>query len=102
MALTDETGSGLLFSGTEGFSFTAHDYSDMDLDLATHTPELMRQDDVYLNIDGVMGGLGSNSCGPETLPEYQLKPGMTVYNYRVQPIRITAEDPYRLAAKMYK
>ena len=49
-----------------------------------------------------MGGLGSNSCGPETLPAYQVKPGLICYGYRVQPVMLTAQDPYRLAGLTYE
>ncbi len=102
VSLTDETGAGLLFSSPQGFSFTAHDYADEDLDRAQHGPELERQEDVYLNIDGAMGGLGSNSCGPETLPAYQVKPGVIRYGYRVQPVALTVQDPYRLTGLVYE
>ena len=102
VSLTDETGAGLLFSSPQGFSFTAHDYADEDLDRAQHGPELERQEDVYVNIDGAMGGLGSNSCGPETLPAYQVKPGVIRYGYRVQPVALTVQDPYRLTGLVYE
>ena len=57
----------------EGFSFTAHDYTDQALDQAQHTYELESQDMTVLSLDYRQGGLGSNICGPEPQEQYQLK-----------------------------
>ena len=76
LALTDETGSGMLFvceeAGGDGFSFTAHNYTDEALAKAQHTPELEYSDDITLSIDWRQGALGSNSCGPEPQEKYRL------------------------------
>jgi len=101
VAMTDEAGAGLLFSSPQTFSFTARDHSDEDLTLAKHPPEIERQDDIYLAIDGWQGGLGSNSCGPEPLEKYLLRPGIYRYSYRVTPVNITADDPFRMTGKVY-
>ena len=76
LALTDETGTGMMFiceeAAEDGFSFTAHNYSDEALDKAAHTPELEYMDDIILSIDWRQGALGSNSCGPEPQEKYRL------------------------------
>ena len=76
LALTDDLGFGLMFiceqAGNNGFSFTAHHYSDKALDKAEHTPELVWDDDITLSLDWAHGGIGSRSCGPEPLEKYKL------------------------------
>ena len=74
---------------------------DEELDEAKHTVEIERGDEIYLHIDGAVGGLGSNSCGPEPWEEYLLKPGSLTYSFRVQPVCLTVQDPYRLAGMQY-
>lgn len=75
-AVTDALGAGLLFvceqAGGEGFSFTAHDYTDAMLDKATHTPELESADATVISVDWRQDGIGSNSCGPEPQEQYRL------------------------------
>jgi beta-galactosidase len=41
---------------------------------AYHTNELVRQDEVYFNLDLMQCGLGGNSCGPRTLDKYLVWP----------------------------
>ncbi|MBP3699239.1 MAG: hypothetical protein J6J01_07150 [Oscillospiraceae bacterium] len=54
------------------FSFSLHDFSQMDLYRARHRDELNRSKDKYLYIDHVQRGLGSESCGPCPEQEYEI------------------------------
>lgn len=54
--------------------FSLRPYSDQDLEAATHCHELT-PGAYHLNLDHRVNGLGSNSCGPETSPSTQLRPG---------------------------
>ena len=76
LAVIDILGNGLLFvaekSYGDGFSFTAHDYTDKALDEAKHTNELERCDETVLSIDYRQCGVGSNICGPEPQEHYKL------------------------------
>lgn len=67
-----QAGQGLVIASDEGFSFSAHDYTVEQLEAARHTYELPRGGDTQVLIDGVMGPLGTNSCGPEPLEEDRL------------------------------
>ena len=92
VALTDDLGFGLMViceqAAEDGFSFTAHRYSDKALDAATHTPELEFEDDITLSIDWKQGGIGSNSCGPEPQEKYRL--------YLKEPVTLSfVMRPYR-------
>ena len=69
--LINPRGMGLMVSG-DNFSFSAHHYSPEMLTAAQHTIELGRTEEITWLIDGVMGPLGSNSCGPEPLEKDRL------------------------------
>lgn len=71
VSLTDDVGQGLLVCG-DGFSFTAHHYTDAALTAAEHDYELSEEDLTVLSLDARMGPLGSNSCGPEPLERDRL------------------------------
>lgn len=71
LLLSDTAGRGLMLAG-DNFSFSAHNYTQEALTLAKHTYELKKQPLTEVCIDGVMGPLGSNSCGPEPLMKDRL------------------------------
>nr|DAA35006.1 TPA_inf: intracellular beta-galactosidase BgaD2 [Chaetomium globosum CBS 148.51] len=58
----------------EGASFSALPYTAEDLDAAQHPYELRerKREDLVVHLDWMHHGLGTGSCGPETLPEYTL------------------------------
>ncbi|KAK4187203.1 glycoside hydrolase [Podospora australis] len=62
------------FGDFEGASFSALPYSVKDLDKSKHPYELheRRRDDTAVHLDWYHHGLGTGSCGPETLPQYTL------------------------------
>lgn len=76
-AVTDELNNGLMFiceqAGSDGFSFSCHDYTDEALNEAKHQPELESAGETVVSIDWRQGGIGSNSCGPEPMEEYKLR-----------------------------
>jgi beta-galactosidase/evolved beta-galactosidase subunit alpha len=93
VALTDVRGLGLLASAEKTFDFSAHWYDALDLDCALHTYDLVRRDVVTLNLDLAQTGLGSNSCGPGPLPEYELRPGPFEFRLRLRPINLRQASP---------
>lgn len=62
------------FGDLEGASFSVSPYTTQDIDECTHPYELhkRRRNDTILRLDWAHHGLGTGSCGPWTLPEYQL------------------------------
>ena len=76
LAVTDILGNGLMFVSEkaygDGFSFTAHEYTDKALDEATHTNELEVCDETVISIDYRQCGVGSNICGPEPMEHYKI------------------------------
>lgn len=75
VSVTDEKGEGLLIIASpemeDGFSFTAHDYTDEALAKATHSYDLERADETILSVDISHNGIGSSSCGPGALDKYK-------------------------------
>jgi beta-galactosidase/evolved beta-galactosidase subunit alpha len=65
-------GRALIVQGLPLINFSAHYYTTQDLEKATHTNELVERDFITVNIDYKQCGIGSGSCGPETLPQYKI------------------------------
>jgi beta-galactosidase len=84
-SLTDAEGVGLLVVGMPLLELSAHHYTAQDLTLARHTYALKRRDDITLNLDYRQSGLGGESCGPRTLPEYLIQPAETRFSVRLRP-----------------
>lgn len=100
VAFHDVLGLGIQFCGLDGFSFTAHNYTDEDQDAAEHAHELKERDFVCVNIDFAQGGLGSNSCGPLPLRRYRLEPGRHSLRYMVRPFSRGIHDPFDRARRL--
>ena len=64
--------NGLTFIADTEFEFRVSEYDTMAVEMAMHTDELKKDDYVNVRIDYKMSGVGSNSCGPDVLPKYQL------------------------------
>jgi hypothetical protein len=84
--LTNDLDFGLLIVGMPLMEFSVHHYTIEDFEKAKHTYELKRRDDITLNIDYKQSGLGGGSCGPDTLPQYLVKPEHIHFAIRLRPI----------------
>jgi hypothetical protein len=85
-ALTDSHGAGLLVAGYPTFEVSAHHFTAHDLAAARHTHELKPRSEITLNVDFAQSGLGSEACGPGTLPQYQLTAREYKYCLRFRPL----------------
>jgi beta-galactosidase/beta-glucuronidase len=72
-SLTDLSGVGLLVVGQPTFDFSASYYTTEMLEKANHTYDLVKDDFITFNVDYKQQGLGTASCGPGVLGQYQLK-----------------------------
>ncbi len=71
LSLTDSKGKGYTVSSlTTPFSFSALPYSQEQLSTVAHDCDLETENNVFLNIDAAMMGLGNSSCGPGVLTKY--------------------------------
>jgi beta-galactosidase len=84
--ITNSLGFGLLFTGYDDFSFNASHYTPENLTSAMHPHELKRLPQTIIHLDYAMSGVGSNSCGPELLPQYRLSRDKISFRLRIKPI----------------
>ena len=63
---------------------------------ARHTCDLEMRPEIYLCVDYMQRGLGTASCGPDTLEKYLIKPGQYEFAYTLKPIALD-QDPALLA-----
>jgi beta-galactosidase len=56
-----------------------------DLDAAAHPDELVARPGVVVQLDAAHRGLGTASCGPDTLPAYRLGPGTYRWSWTLTP-----------------
>ena len=64
--------NGLEFLANDIFEFNVSEYTSLDLEKAEHINELKKNGYTNLRIDYKVSGIGSASCGPELMKEYQL------------------------------
>jgi beta-galactosidase len=96
LSLADKKGSGLLFIAEDLMECSASHFTANDLFKAFHTNELEPRKEVIVNLDYRQRGLGGSSCGPDTLPEYRIEPGIYQFNYLMRPFNSKSE-PAELA-----
>jgi beta-galactosidase/beta-glucuronidase len=95
-ALGNASGVGLLAVGTPSLEVSVSHYTADALTKATHTCDLVRCDEVILDLDLQQCGLGGASCGPGTLPQYLILPGTYAFRVRLRPFA-EGDDLARLA-----
>ena len=99
LALTNNDGLGLLAVGEPMMEASTSHYSADDLYRCYHTNELTRLDEVILNLDYRQAGLGGASCGPGTLEQYLILPGIYQFTVRLRPFA-KDENPAQLARQI--
>lgn len=68
----NKRGSSLIIRSDDTFQFSASRFSTDDLFRALHTTDLVPRDHIIVNIDHLHRGVGSASCGPDTLEQYKI------------------------------
>jgi beta-galactosidase len=63
--------------------------------------ELEPIDGVAVHVDLAQRGLGTGSCGPDTLPAYRIGGGTHRWRWRLRPYRVGREDPAALARRPF-
>ena len=77
----------ILVLGLPRLNFTAQYVSLENLTRATHPSELRWEKTPYLYIDAAQTGLGSNSCGPDTLGKYQFFADDVLFRFEMRIIK---------------
>ncbi len=86
LTLTNEAGIGLLVVGEPPLEASVSHFTADDLYAAFHTCDLARRDEVILTLDVRQCGLGGASCGPGTLPQYLVQPGIYTFTTRLRAL----------------
>jgi beta-galactosidase len=89
MELCDHHGNGIRVEGSPTFEFSVSHFTTDDLFSAHHTIDLKRRPETWLYLDKAMRGLGTASCGPDTLDPYRLLKIKYNFSYTLQPINRT-------------
>jgi beta-galactosidase len=76
-------GTRLAVAGHTPFSFTASHFTASDLTEATTTAQLHRRAEVSVHIDHLVRGVGTASCGPDTLPQYLVGGGVHRWRWKM-------------------
>jgi hypothetical protein len=85
-----ENKNGLLIVPCDkNLSFHVSRYKDAEMFAARHINELTPSSNklVYIRLDAAQRGLGSGSCGPQTLPKYQVNGGSYRIAFWLKPVR---------------
>jgi len=83
-------GHGLMFETINGenFSFHTSHFTDKELTNTKHDYELSEKEQTFVHIDYKMSGIGSNSCGPELLPQYRVDEKQFQCSVKLYPSQI--------------
>lgn len=85
VALTDAHGRGLFATMSPQLNFSAHRYTAQDIAKIRHLYELKERSEITLHLDYAQHGIGSESCGPGPLPQYELLTRPFRFQTRLKP-----------------
>lgn len=74
---------GYKFISAQGFEFSVSNYSTCELDQKRHNFELVPDSCVNVRIDYKVSGIGSGSCGPWLLPQYQMRDSKVSFKFSI-------------------
>lgn len=78
------------------FSFSALHVAPEDLTAAYHTYDINPRPETIVLIDAMQRGLGTASCGPDTLTKYKVVPGTYKLSYAIIPLEAVAPQRFAL------
>jgi beta-galactosidase len=88
--LAADAGPTVRVDAPEPFHFSASHFSAEDLTAATHDVELVARPETIVHLDAAHRGLGTLSCGPDTLLQYRLGPGRYRWRWSLHVSRSAA------------
>ena len=95
--ISSVSGHSLLF-GADSFSLSVSHYEPHYLSSVLHDFELVPQRETTVIIDYRNSGIGSGSCGPQLVPEYQLAEKEIDFSFAIYPCRagnVNANEVYK-------
>ena len=97
--VSTSTGWGLLVTAAEPFQWNVSMFTPEQLTAATHAEDLQPESSsgVTMHLDVRHRGLGTLSCGPDTLPEYRIGPGRHRFTWAMRPVHVRRDDVAAIA-----
>ena len=86
LELSDGSGRGFRLASDRPCQVSATHYRAVDLASARHDVELISRPETIVHMDIAHRGLGTASCGPDTLPEYRVGPGTYTWSWLIAPL----------------
>ena len=86
LELRASDGSGFRLTFDEPRQVSAIPFRAEDLAAATHDVELRPRPNAVVHVDAAHRGLGTASCGPDTLPQYLVGPGTYAWSWSLEPV----------------
>jgi beta-galactosidase len=86
LELSNGSGRGFRLSFDRPLQVSATHFRAADLAAATHDVDLTPRAETIVHLDVAHRGLGTASCGPDTLPRYICGPGRYVWSWTLDPI----------------
>ncbi len=83
--LHDGKAAGVRFHAAPTMEVSASHFTAADLYAARHVTQLTPRPEIHVNLDHAQRGLGTCSCGPDTLPQYCLQPGNYGQTFTILP-----------------
>ena len=93
MALSDGESNGLLFYSSNDFEGSVSHFPDEDLYQASHAFKMKPRQITSVYLDHRQRGLGTASCGPDTLERYRIPAGIHFFDFFIKGFDPTEEDP---------
>jgi beta-galactosidase/evolved beta-galactosidase subunit alpha len=97
VVLTDTHGRGLFATMSPHLDFSAHHYTAQEMEQARHLFELKPRKEITLHLDYAQHGIGSESCGPGPLPQYELLTREFYFQVRLKPFASNIISPMTLS-----
>ncbi len=86
LRLLDHDGMGLELRFDDPLHVSAGHFTASDLAEASHDNELVARAETFVHVDAAHRGLGTASCGPDTLEHYLVGPGTYRWRWAITPI----------------
>jgi beta-galactosidase len=86
LELSDGAGRGFRITTDRPRQVSATHFRAADLAAAKHDVELKPRPETVIHLDVAHRGLGTASCGPDTLPEYLVGPGTYEWSWTIAPL----------------
>ena len=86
LELSDTHGDGIRIDLGEPSQVSVTHFRAADLATATHDVELEPRAETTVHLDAIHRGLGTASCGPDTLPRYLIEPGTYRWSWMIRDL----------------